>query len=104
MIRDTIISYTPHETVRTAALQKQNPTLGEVVSLAETYESAQKSLSTLKGNSTKINLIKHYKNNQEKNNTTTTDLIKSSRSFLLYDRFEFVSFVNKPNSKNPTQF
>lgn len=61
MIRDAIILHMPHEAVRTAALQKQNPTLAEVLSLAEAYESAQKSLAILEGNSADVNIIKPHK-------------------------------------------
>lgn len=59
MIRDAVTLHSPHESVRTAALQKQNPTLTEVIGIAETYESAQKSLSTLKGNNVnEVNFMK----------------------------------------------
>ncbi|XP_055905818.1 uncharacterized protein K02A2.6-like [Eupeodes corollae] len=48
MIRDSIILHTPHDAVRSAALQKTNPTLEEVKAIAEAYEATQKSILLLK--------------------------------------------------------
>lgn len=38
LISDIIILYTPDEPVRTATLHKDDPTLQEVLQIAETYE------------------------------------------------------------------
>ncbi|XP_036347641.1 uncharacterized protein K02A2.6-like [Rhagoletis pomonella] len=39
---------TPHDSVRTAALQKRNPTLAEVLLIAESFESTTKAVQSLK--------------------------------------------------------
>ncbi|XP_055910825.1 uncharacterized protein K02A2.6-like [Eupeodes corollae] len=48
-IRDMIILYTPHDKVRSTALQKENPTLEEVIQIAQLYEETMKTCSELKG-------------------------------------------------------
>ncbi|XP_055922730.1 uncharacterized protein K02A2.6-like, partial [Eupeodes corollae] len=51
LLRDIIVLHTPHDVVRSAALQKPNPTLADVYAIAETYESTQKSVLAIKGDS-----------------------------------------------------
>ncbi|XP_036324968.1 uncharacterized protein K02A2.6-like [Rhagoletis pomonella] len=41
LIRDIIVLNTPHEAVRTAALQKLEPTLEDIILVAEAFEAAQ---------------------------------------------------------------
>ncbi|XP_017487478.1 PREDICTED: uncharacterized protein K02A2.6-like, partial [Rhagoletis zephyria] len=48
-IRDMIIMHTPHDKVRSAALQKPNPTLDEVLQIATVYESTIKTCLEIKG-------------------------------------------------------
>ena len=48
MIRDQIIVNTPHDTVRSAALQRPNVTLADVLCIAESYEATTKTIATLK--------------------------------------------------------
>ncbi|XP_037813440.1 uncharacterized protein K02A2.6-like [Lucilia sericata] len=78
LIRDIVILYTPDEPVRTAALHKDDPSLQEVLQIAETFEATQKTLETLKNKNQLDNEIytvkpsysQHYKNrqnNQDKN-------------------------------------
>lgn len=47
-IRDIIVLHTPHDVVRTACLQKKNPTLDEVLSIAQTRESTQSTIKLIK--------------------------------------------------------
>ncbi|XP_036334842.1 uncharacterized protein K02A2.6-like [Rhagoletis pomonella] len=48
-IRDMIIMHTPHDKVRSAALQKPNPTLDEVLQITTVYESTIKTCLEIKG-------------------------------------------------------
>ncbi|XP_055913593.1 uncharacterized protein K02A2.6-like [Eupeodes corollae] len=48
LLRDTIVINTPHDAVRTAALQKPNPTLEDVLLIAESYEATKNTVSVLK--------------------------------------------------------
>ncbi|KAL7724915.1 hypothetical protein ACLKA6_020051 [Drosophila palustris] len=48
MIRDQIIVHTPFDKIRTAALQKLQPSLEDVLSIAETYEATTKTVSAIK--------------------------------------------------------
>ncbi|XP_037930430.1 uncharacterized protein K02A2.6-like, partial [Teleopsis dalmanni] len=48
MIRDQIIIRTPHDAVRTAAFQKPQPTLADVLQIAELYETTTKTVATIK--------------------------------------------------------
>ncbi|XP_036322190.1 uncharacterized protein K02A2.6-like [Rhagoletis pomonella] len=41
LLRDILVLNSPHEPVRTAALQKPNPALADVMALAESYETTQ---------------------------------------------------------------
>ncbi|XP_049315407.1 uncharacterized protein K02A2.6-like [Bactrocera dorsalis] len=50
MIRDQIILNTPYDQVRAAALQKLQPSLEEVLLIAETYETTTKTVATIKEN------------------------------------------------------
>ncbi|KAI8116682.1 hypothetical protein CVS40_11291 [Lucilia cuprina] len=50
LIRDIIILYTPDESVKTAALHKDEPTLEEVLQVAETFEATQKTVKSIKPN------------------------------------------------------
>ncbi|XP_037828856.1 uncharacterized protein K02A2.6-like [Lucilia sericata] len=76
MIRDALILNTSHEIVRTAALQKQNPSLEEVINIAETYESTQSSLETIRNNSLpqevqQVKFRNHNPKYQQQNNQTS---------------------------------
>lgn len=42
-----MVLHTPHDTVRTAALQKPNPSLADVLAIAEAFEATQKSIRTI---------------------------------------------------------
>lgn len=57
LIRDLIILYTPDEPIRTAALHKDDPTLKEVLQIAETFETTQKTVSSIKAKETDDNEI-----------------------------------------------
>ncbi|KAM8707464.1 hypothetical protein ACLKA7_011533 [Drosophila subpalustris] len=48
MIRDQIIVHTQFDKIRTAALQKLQPSLEDVLSIAETYEATTKTVSAIK--------------------------------------------------------
>lgn len=48
MIRDHIIVNTPHDSVRSAALQKQKPTLQDVLLIAETFEATTRTVAAIK--------------------------------------------------------
>ena len=48
MIRDMLILHTPHDTVRTAALQKLKPTLEEVLLIAESFMSTSSATNSIK--------------------------------------------------------
>ncbi|XP_037942321.1 uncharacterized protein LOC119675205 [Teleopsis dalmanni] len=48
MIRDQIIIRTPHDAGRTAAFQKPQPTLADVLQIAELYETTTKTVATIK--------------------------------------------------------
>ncbi|KAL7725183.1 hypothetical protein ACLKA6_017339 [Drosophila palustris] len=48
MIRDQIIVHTPFDKIRTAALQKLQPSIEDVLSIAETYEATTKTVSAIK--------------------------------------------------------
>ncbi|XP_049308593.1 uncharacterized protein K02A2.6-like [Bactrocera dorsalis] len=50
MIRDQIILNTPHDQVRAAALQKLQPSLEDVLLIAETHETTTKTVATIKEN------------------------------------------------------
>ncbi|XP_050339840.1 uncharacterized protein K02A2.6-like [Bactrocera neohumeralis] len=50
MIRDQIILNTPYDQVRAAALQKLQPSLEDVLLIAETYETTTKTVATIKEN------------------------------------------------------
>lgn len=52
-IRDMLILYTPHDRVRSTALQKENPTLDEVLQIAQLYEETTKTCIELKGENQK---------------------------------------------------
>ncbi|XP_036327154.1 uncharacterized protein K02A2.6-like [Rhagoletis pomonella] len=41
LLRDILVLNSPHEPVRTAALQKPNPALADVIAIAESYETTQ---------------------------------------------------------------
>uniref|UniRef100_A0A5S6QLW9 Cullin N-terminal domain-containing protein n=1 Tax=Trichuris muris TaxID=70415 RepID=A0A5S6QLW9_TRIMR len=51
LIRDMIILHTPHEQVRTTALQYANPSLDQVISIAQSFEASQSTMATIKGGS-----------------------------------------------------
>uniref|UniRef100_A0A5S6QFS9 Peptidase A2 domain-containing protein n=1 Tax=Trichuris muris TaxID=70415 RepID=A0A5S6QFS9_TRIMR len=51
LIRDMIILPTPHEQVRTTALQYANPSLDQVISIAQSFEASQSTTATIKGGS-----------------------------------------------------
>ncbi|XP_030368972.1 uncharacterized protein K02A2.6-like [Scaptodrosophila lebanonensis] len=53
MIRDQIIVHTPFDPIRSAALQKLQPTLEDVLIIAESYETTTKTVATLKNESEK---------------------------------------------------
>ncbi|XP_053968274.1 uncharacterized protein K02A2.6-like [Anastrepha ludens] len=57
MIRDKLILKSPHDAVRTAALQKQQPTLAEVQLIAESFETTTKTVSTIKDRTDTANAI-----------------------------------------------
>ncbi|XP_046806817.1 uncharacterized protein LOC124419896 [Lucilia cuprina] len=76
MQEDALILNTSHEIVRTAALQKQNQSLEEVINIAETYESTQSSLETIRNNSLpqEVQQVKFRNQNpkyQQQNNQTS---------------------------------
>lgn len=50
MIRDMIILNTPHDSVRISAMQKLQPTLAEVLLMAESYEATTKNVQVIKEN------------------------------------------------------
>lgn len=50
MIRDMIILHTPHDAVRISAMQKLQPTLADVLLIAESYEATTKSVQVIKEN------------------------------------------------------
>lgn len=52
MIRDMVVFYTPHDSVRSSATQKRNPTLEEIEELIVAYESTQLAAEIMKGSST----------------------------------------------------
>ncbi|XP_055922700.1 uncharacterized protein K02A2.6-like [Eupeodes corollae] len=54
MIRDIIVLYTPHDTVRTQALQKIDPELKDVLDIATAYETTQKTFSAIKENNNEM--------------------------------------------------
>ncbi|XP_037928846.1 uncharacterized protein K02A2.6-like [Teleopsis dalmanni] len=65
MIRDQIIIRTPHDAVRTAAFQKPQPTLADVLQIAELYETTTKTVATIKEqtieNSMPVNSVVKFK-------------------------------------------
>uniref|UniRef100_A0A5S6QK83 RNA-directed DNA polymerase n=1 Tax=Trichuris muris TaxID=70415 RepID=A0A5S6QK83_TRIMR len=48
LIRDVIVTNTPDEQVRVAALQQSNPSLAQVIQIAEAHEVTRKALTTMK--------------------------------------------------------
>jgi len=48
MIRDQLIVHTPFDAICTAALQKFQPSLEDVFSIAETYEATTKTVAVIK--------------------------------------------------------
>lgn len=48
-IRDMIVKHTPDDSIRTGALQKLNPTLDEVMEIAQAYECTIASKKEIKG-------------------------------------------------------
>ncbi|KFD56745.1 hypothetical protein M514_02422 [Trichuris suis] len=48
LIRDVLVTNTPDEQVRIAALQQPNPSLAQVIDIAEAHELAKKALATMK--------------------------------------------------------
>ncbi|XP_055918533.1 uncharacterized protein K02A2.6-like [Eupeodes corollae] len=54
MIRDIIVLYTPHDTVRTQALQKIDPELKDVLDIATAYETSQKTFTAIKENNNEM--------------------------------------------------
>ncbi|XP_055909199.1 uncharacterized protein K02A2.6-like [Eupeodes corollae] len=81
LLRDTIVINTPHDAVRTAALQKPNPTLEDVLLIAESYEATKNTVSVLKnvkGQSTQQQEIfridaKKTRKNRPKSEVATMD-------------------------------
>ncbi|XP_036342130.1 uncharacterized protein K02A2.6-like [Rhagoletis pomonella] len=69
-IRDMIIMHTPHDKVRSAALQKPNPTLDEVLQIATVYESTIKTCLEIKGegDAPAVNAIHRSKQLEKKRN------------------------------------
>jgi len=70
MIRDKIIVHTPHDAVRAAALQKTNPSLAEVLQIAEAFEATEKTISKLKDvekdKQVSVNAVKAKSKNKNK--------------------------------------
>ncbi|XP_055844677.1 uncharacterized protein K02A2.6-like isoform X2 [Episyrphus balteatus] len=68
LIRDVIVLNTPHDQVRNAALQKANPTLEDIQTIAETFEATKIAVHTITGNSTEcqgtvqqLGVVQHVK-------------------------------------------
>jgi len=71
MIRDQIIVHTPFDAIRTAALQKLQPSLEDVLSIAETYEATTKTVAVIKESEKRAldtNAVYTQKSNHQKLN------------------------------------
>jgi len=71
MIRDQIIVHTPFDAIRTAALQKLQPSLEDVLSIAETYEATTKTVAVIKESEKRAldtNAVYTQKSNHQKRN------------------------------------
>lgn len=95
MIRDQIILNTPHETVRSAALQKQRATLADVLSIAESFEATTKTIAIIKdGENEKtmdINVVKKKvfnKVRKDKNEKEIGKYKSCSGCFISHNREE----------------
>lgn len=71
-IRDVVVIHTPHDKVRSAALQKTNPSLEEVLQIASIYESTVKTCLELKGEetTTEVNASNQSKRKFQRKNYT----------------------------------
>ncbi|XP_067620715.1 uncharacterized protein [Eurosta solidaginis] len=64
-IRDMIVIHTPHEKVQTAALQKVNPTLEEILNIATVYEATVRTCNEIQGAETAtVNVVQKTKSGQ----------------------------------------
>jgi len=71
MIRDQIIVHTPIDAIRTAASQKLQPSLEDVLSIAETYEATTKTVAVIKESDKRAldtNAVYTQKSNHQKRN------------------------------------
>jgi len=71
MIRDQIIVHTPFDAIRTAALQKLQPSLEDVLSIAESYEATTKTVAVIKESEKRAldtNAVYTQKSNHQKRN------------------------------------
>ncbi|XP_036338618.1 uncharacterized protein K02A2.6-like [Rhagoletis pomonella] len=82
MIRDKIILNSPHDAVRTAALQKPQPTLAEVQLIADSLESTTKTVSAIK------------------DKTNTTNAVDSNGIYLMSARNTEKTNMRNKNKKN----
>lgn len=98
MIRDQIIVNTPHDAVRSAALQKQKTTLADVLLIAESYEATTKTMATLKETSSEktieINVVKKQPLVENKNSKRENQKYKSCSGCFSSHRREECKFKN----------
>lgn len=66
-IRDMLVIHTPHDNVRSTALQKTNPTLEEVLQIATLYEETKQSCNEIKGESSSSSVNSIISKNHHQN-------------------------------------
>ncbi|XP_036340796.1 uncharacterized protein K02A2.6-like [Rhagoletis pomonella] len=75
LIRDLLILYSPDEPVRGASLHKENPTLEEVMQIAETFESTQATMKSIKDiNNKEVDIFAMQKRRQYSEQQRKKDL------------------------------
>lgn len=98
--------HTPHDKVRSAALQKTNPTLEEVMQIASLYETTVKTCSELKGDTGNNMSVNAVRSSNQPNRQRYSNRSKSKSKYqpanksctkcgISHQRSECFHFLNK---------